>query len=84
VFNDFVEKLEFLKQKGLFTFLDKLVVILERVGLKMNEIDLEKAKPIKGIWGLLSAVRKTEVQESLGILVELATVVSAIKEQPAY
>ena len=82
VFNDAVEKLEFLKQKGLFTFLERLLEILERVGLKMNELDLEAAKPVRGVFGMLSAMKRSEVQEGLGVLVELSTLMSALKAEP--
>jgi hypothetical protein len=83
VFNDLVERLETLKQRGLFVTFEKLVGLLERMGLKFNEMDLNQAKPIRGIFGMLSVLRRPEVQEGLGILVELSTVVSAVKETPA-
>jgi uncharacterized protein YjgD (DUF1641 family) len=83
VFNDVVEKLEVLKKKGLFSSLEGLIATLERVGTKMNEIDLNKTKPIRGVFGMLSALRRPEVQEGLGVLIELSTVMTAIKQEPA-
>ncbi len=83
VFNDLVDKLETLKEKGLFTFLERAVEILEKVGLKFNEMDLETAKPIRGVFSMLSALKRPEVQEGLGVLIELSTVMSAVKEKPA-
>ncbi|MCG8334609.1 MAG: DUF1641 domain-containing protein [Proteobacteria bacterium] len=82
-FNDLVDKLEIVKNKGLFTFLKKMTTILEKIGLKFNETDLENAKPIRGVFGMLSALRRSDVQDGLGILIELSSVMAAVKEKPA-
>jgi uncharacterized protein YjgD (DUF1641 family) len=48
----------------------------------MQHIDFEKVQPIRGIWGMMSALKRPEVQEGLGILVELSTVMTALKPEP--
>jgi uncharacterized protein YjgD (DUF1641 family) len=48
----------------------------------MKALDLADAKPITGIWGMMSALKRKEVQEGLGVLIELSTVAAALK-QPA-
>ena len=48
----------------------------------MQQVDFEKIEPIRGIWGMMSAMKRPEVQEGLGILVELSTVITALKKQP--
>lgn len=49
----------------------------------MQQVDFEKIEPIRGIWGMMSAMKRPEVQEGLGILVELSTVMTALKQAPA-
>ncbi len=46
------------------------------------EVYFRKVEPIRGIWGMMSAMKRPEVQEGLGILVELSTVMTALKQEP--
>lgn len=80
-FNDSVERLELLKQRGTFEALEQVFGMTERVGSKMQQIDFEKIQPIRGVWGMMSAMKRPEVQEGLGILVELSTVMTALKQE---
>jgi uncharacterized protein YjgD (DUF1641 family) len=81
-FNDSIERLETLKQRGTFEALEQVLGMTERVGSKMQHVDFEKVQPIRGIWGMMSALKRPEVQEGLGILVELSTVMTALKPEP--
>ncbi len=78
-FNDAVERLECLKQRGVFEALERVVGITERIGSRVTEIDFDKIEPVRGVFGMLGAMKRPEVQEGLGILMELATVVTAVK-----
>jgi uncharacterized protein YjgD (DUF1641 family) len=82
IINDVVERLEGFKQRGLFDDFQRMLDIGEQVSLKMKQVDLAKAKPITGIFGMLSALKRPEVQEGLGVLIELSTVASALKYNP--
>ncbi len=82
-FNDSIDRLEQLKQRGTFEALEQVLGMTERVGSKMQQVDFEKIEPIRGIWGMISAMKRPEVQEGLGILVELSTVMTALKQEPA-
>jgi uncharacterized protein YjgD (DUF1641 family) len=82
VINDVVERLEGFKQRGLFDDFQKMLDIGEQVSVKMKSVDLAKAKPITGIFGMMSALKRPEVQEGLGVLIELSTVASALKHIP--
>lgn len=81
-FNDSIERLEALKQRGTFEALEQVLGMTERVGSKMQQVDFDNVQPIRGIWGMISALKRPEVQEGLGILVELSTVMTAIKKEP--
>lgn len=81
-FNDSIERLELLKKRGTFEALEQVLSMTERVGNRMQQVDLEKSEPIRGIWGMMSAMKRPEVQEGLGILVELSTVMTALKQEP--
>ncbi|CAK8712810.1 DUF1641 domain-containing protein [Candidatus Electronema halotolerans] len=83
VVNDMIERLDSLKKRGLFDDFERMMAIGERVSTKMKAIDLDKAKPITGIFGMLSALKRKEVQEGLGVLIELSTVAAAMKEPTA-
>lgn len=83
-FNDIVERLEDLKQRGVFTAIETMLGTVERVGLKLSQTDFDEVKPVKGVFGLMAALKRPEVQEGLGVLIELSTVMTAIKEQPAH
>ncbi|CAK8719764.1 MAG: Protein of unknown function (DUF1641) [Candidatus Electronema aureum] len=80
VFNDIIERLDSLKHRGLFDDFERMLAIGERVSVKMKAIDLNNAKPVTGIFGMMSALKRKEVQEGLGVLIELATVAAALKE----
>jgi uncharacterized protein YjgD (DUF1641 family) len=81
-FNESIERLEHLKQRGTFEVLEQVLGMTERVGSKMQQVDFEKIEPIRGIWGMMAAMKRPEVQEGLGILVELSTVMTALKPAP--
>lgn len=81
-FNDSIERLEQLKQRGTFEAFEHLLGMTEKVGTKMQQVNFEKIEPIRGIWGMISAMKRPEVQEGLGILVELSTVMTALKQEP--
>ncbi|WP_417911443.1 DUF1641 domain-containing protein [Candidatus Electronema sp. TJ] len=83
VFNDVVDRLDSLKAHGLLDDFERMLAIGERVSAKMKMIDLNKAKPVTGIFGMMSALKRPEVQEGLGVLIELATVAAALKEPAA-
>ncbi len=80
-FNDSIERLERLKKRGTFETFEQVLGMTERVGSRMQQLDFEKVEPIRGIWGMMSAMKRPEVQEGLGILVELSTVMTALKQQ---
>jgi hypothetical protein len=83
-FNDAVERLECLKQRGVFDAFEQVLSMTERVGAKMQEVDFQQVEPIRGVFGMLAAMKRPEVQEGLGILIELSTVMTALKqEQPS-
>jgi hypothetical protein len=80
VFNDIVERLDGLKKRGLFDDFERMMTIGERVSAKMKSIDLNKVKPVTGIFGMMAALKRKEVQEGLGVLIELSTVAAALKD----
>lgn len=81
-FNDSVERLEHLKQKGTFETFEHVLEMTERIGSRMQQVDFEKIEPVRGVWGMISAMKRPEVQEGMGILVELSTVMTALKQEP--
>ena len=80
-FNELVERLECLKQRGVFEAFEQMIGVTERVGLKMKEIDFSTTEPVKGIFGMMAALKRPEVQEGLGVLIELSTVMPALKQE---
>ncbi len=58
-----------------------MIGVTERVGLKMKEIDFSTTEPVKGIFGMMAALKRPEVQEGLGVLIELSTVMPALKQE---
>ncbi len=78
-FNDAVERLECLKQRGVFEAFEEVLGMIERVGTKMQQVDFQKIEPVRGIFGMMSAMKRPEVQEGLGVLIELSTVMTALK-----
>uniref|UniRef100_UPI00405682F8 DUF1641 domain-containing protein n=1 Tax=Candidatus Electronema sp. TaxID=2698783 RepID=UPI00405682F8 len=83
VFNDMIERLDSLKKRGLLDDFERMMAIGERVSAKMKEIDLNNVKPVTGIFGMMSALKRKDVQEGLGVLIELSTVAAALKEPAA-
>ncbi len=81
-FNDAIERLECLKQRGVFDAFEQVLAVTERVGSRMQEIDFDNTRPVRGVFGMMAALRRPEVQEGLGVLIELATVMTALKEKP--
>jgi len=79
IFHDIIERLDSLKKRGLFDDFERMMAIGERVSLKMKEIELDKIKPL-GMFGMISALMRKDVQEGLGVLIELSTVAAALKE----
>ena len=80
-FNELVERLECLKRRGVFDAFEQMIGVTERVGLKMKEIDFSTTEPVKGIFGMMAALKRPEVQEGLGVLIELSTVMPALKQE---
>ncbi|MEN8188209.1 MAG: DUF1641 domain-containing protein [Thermodesulfobacteriota bacterium] len=81
IFNGAVERLECLKQRGVFDAFEYLLGMTERVGSKMQEVDLQKVEPVRGVFGMMAAMKRPEVQEGLGMLIELSALLSALKEE---
>jgi uncharacterized protein YjgD (DUF1641 family) len=79
-FDDIVGRLESLKQKGVFSAFEQVLDVTERMGTRLQSVDLSRAQPVRGVFGMMAALRRPEVQEGLGVLVELATVMTALKE----
>lgn len=79
-FDEIVGRLESLKQKGVFSAFDQVLDVTERMGTRLQSVDLSQAQPVRGIFGMMAALKRPEVQEGLGVLVELATVISVLKE----
>lgn len=85
-FDEAVERLESLKRKGVFSAFERVLEITERLGTRLQSVDLSQTQPIRGVFGTMAALRRPEVQDGLGVLIELATVLTALKEpsgQPA-
>ncbi len=81
-FNDAVERLECLKERGVFEPFEQVLGITERVGARMQQVDFKTVEPIRGIFGMMAAMKRPEVQEGLGVLIELSTVMTALKTDP--
>jgi hypothetical protein len=82
-FDELVGRLESLKQKGMFSAFEQVLDVTERMGTRLQSVDLSQAQPVRGVFGMMAALRRPEVQEGLGVLVELATVMTALKEPRA-
>ena len=78
-FEDTIIRLEELKQKGFFDTIVKFIEALDLVGQKLRDGGSVNGKPIKGVFGLFSALNKKESQEGLGVLVDMLSVLSEIK-----
>ncbi len=81
-FNEAVERLECLKQRGVFDAFEQVLAVTERVGSRMQDVNFNEIQPIRGVFGMISALRRPEVQEGLGVLIELSTVMTALKQEP--
>jgi hypothetical protein len=81
-FDDMVGRLESLKQKGVFSAFEQVLDVTEKMGTRLQSVDLSQAQPVRGIFGMMAALKRPEVQEGLGVLVELATVMAVLKEPP--
>jgi uncharacterized protein YjgD (DUF1641 family) len=79
-FDDMVGRLESLKQKGVFSAFEQVLDVTERMGTRLQSVDLSRAQPVRGVFGMMAALKRPEVQEGLGVLIELATVMTALKE----
>ncbi len=80
VVDDMVERLDTLKKRGLFDDFGQMMDIGERVSTRVKAINLDEVKPVTGVFGMMSALKRPEVQEGMGILMELAAVMSVLKE----
>ncbi len=79
-FDEAVDRLESLKRKGVFSAFEQVLDVTERMGSRLQSVDLTRAQPVRGIFGMMAALKRPEVQEGLGVLVELATVMAVLKE----
>lgn len=82
-FDELVERLESLQQKGVFSAFEQVLDVTERMGTRLQSVDLSRATPVRGVFGMMAALKRPEVQQGLGVLVELATVMTALKEPRA-
>ncbi len=71
------------QQRGVLEAFEQVLAVTERVGAKIQEVNFSEAKPVRGVFGMMSALRRPEVQEGLGVLIELSTVMTALKKDPA-
>ncbi|MBT4087882.1 MAG: hypothetical protein HOE30_05270 [Deltaproteobacteria bacterium] len=51
-FDDLVERLDVSKQKGVFVAFEEMLITMERIGLKLTEIDFQASKPIRSAGSL--------------------------------
>jgi len=79
-FDEAIERLEALKSKGVFSAFEQVLDITERMGSRLQTVDLTRAQPVRGVFGMMAALKRPEVQEGLGVLVELATVMAVLKK----
>ncbi len=70
------------KERGVFEAFEQMLGITERVGAKMQKVDFKTVEPIRGIFGMMATMKRPEVQEGLGGLIELSTVMTALKTDP--
>ncbi|MDX2470944.1 MAG: DUF1641 domain-containing protein [SAR324 cluster bacterium] len=78
--DDLTEKLEDFRVKGGFDGIANLTTILEKMAIGMGQVDLSKAKPISGLFGMLGALKRPDVQQGLGVAIELAGALAAVKK----
>ncbi len=80
VYDEAVAKLEDFRQQGGFEGLEKLAHLGQALAIGMAKVDLEHAKPISGVFGMMSALKRPEVQYGLGVSMELAAALGSLKK----
>jgi len=80
-FEDAIIRLEELKQKGFFDAMGQLLQMGELVGQRLLALDTANIKPVKGITGLYGAMKRPEVQQGLGIALELLAALSVLRQR---
>lgn len=78
--DELVGRLEEMKGKGVFRAFEVLFNMLGDVSVKLAEFNPAKAKPIGGVFGLLNAMKDPEVQQGLGVLIELVKIFASVKK----
>jgi len=78
--DELVGRLEEMKGKGVFRAFEVLLNMLGDVSIKLAEFNPTRAKPIGGVFGLLNAMKDPEVQQGLGVLIELVKIFASIKK----
>lgn len=76
-----IEKLEELKKKGVLDGMVKLGEMGQKMAAKAATLDLSQVKPVTGLFGMLGALKKPEVQKGLGVALELAGLLGALTEE---
>lgn len=71
-----IEHLSELQSKGVFEGIEKGLAFFENILANFNNINLDEAKPVKGVFGMMSALKDPEVQRGLGVMMELSKVFS--------
>ena len=82
-FDDVVSRLEDLKKRGFFNGMQQMFDIGERVSNKVASIDFDAIPPIKGPFAMLGAMKRPEIQAGLGVMLEMATILSVVKKPDA-
>ncbi len=80
MFEDQMVRLEEFRVAGGFDGIANLMTIMEKMAIGLGQVDLDKAKPITGMFGMLGALKRKDVQEGLGVAIELAGALSAVKK----
>ena len=80
-FTDLIDKLEDLKKRGVLDGLSNLAGLGEKLAISASDLDLSKAKPITGVFGLLGALRDPAVQKGLGVTMQLAGLLGGLAEE---
>ncbi|OGG93920.1 MAG: hypothetical protein A2527_09970, partial [Candidatus Lambdaproteobacteria bacterium RIFOXYD2_FULL_50_16] len=61
-FADLIDKLEDLKSRGVLDGIAKLAQMGEKMAVAASHLDLSKAKPVTGMFGMLGALKDPKVQ----------------------
>ena len=80
-FTDLIDKLEELKQKGVMDGVVKLAQMGEKMAVSAADLDLSKAKPVTGIFGMLGAMKDPKVQKGMGVALQLAGLLGGLAEE---